>query len=85
MPKKKQIDYYIENFKNYSIRMPWDIFVKIMISHYGCEMESKRGSARVFIKGEIRVTAHEPHGREKFVPKKDRGRIIKYLINKLDL
>lgn len=85
MPKRKNIDYYIQNFKNYSVRLPWNIFVKILRSHYGCEMESKRGVARVFIKDECRVSAHEPHGREKFVSKKDRERIIKHLLNKLGL
>ena len=85
MPKRKDIDYYIQNFRNYSVRIPWNIFVKILVSHYGCEMESKPGSARVFIKDDCRVTAHEPHRREKFVSKKDRARIIKYLLNKLGL
>jgi len=85
MPKRKDIDYYIQNFKNYNVRIPWDIFVKILVSHYGCEMESKRGAARVFIKDDLRVNAHEPHKREKYVSKSDRQRVIKYLINKLDL
>ncbi len=85
MPRKKKIEYYIENFANYSVRLPWKFFVKILKSHYGCEMKNKRGSTRLFIKGEIRVTADEPHGREKYVSKKDRERVIKYLINKLDL
>ena len=44
-------------------------------------MKNKSGSARLFICGEIRVTAHEPHGREKYVSKKDRERAIKYLVN----
>jgi hypothetical protein len=61
------------------------MFVKILTSHYGCEMKNKSGSTRLFTKGEIRVTADEPHGREKYVSKYDRQRIIKYLINKLNL
>lgn len=44
-------------------------------------MKNKSGSARLFICGEIRVTAHEPHGREKYVSKPDRQRAIKYLVN----
>jgi len=84
MPKKRDIDYYRENIRNFSIKIPWDVFVKILTSYYGCEMESKPGSKRVFIKDEIRVTAHEPHGREKFVSKQDRKRVITYLINPLE-
>ena len=83
--QKKDLDYYIQNFMNYNVRIPWNIFVKILMSHYGCEMESKRGSGRLFIKDDCRVTADEPHGREKFVSKKDRERIIKHLLNKLGL
>ena len=85
MSKKKKIKYYIQNFKNYSIKIPWKDFVKIMTSHYGCEVVKKSGSARLFIRGNIRITAHEPHGREDFVSKLDRQRAIKYLINKLEL
>ena len=85
MPKiKKNVDYYIENFRNYNEKLPWNICTKILIGHYGCEIVKRPGSARIFIKDEIRVTAHEPHGREKFVSKKDRERIIKYLINIID-
>jgi len=83
--QKKDLDYYIQNFTNYNVRIPWDIFVKILVSYYGCEMESKPGAARVFIKDGCRVTAHEPHKREKYVSKPDRQRAIKHLINKLDL
>lgn len=84
MPKKRKIDYYIQNLKNYSVKIPWDVFVEILTSHYGCQMEKKRGAARVFIKGDIRVTAHQPHNRDDFVSKPDRQRVIKYLINVLD-
>lgn len=83
--QKKDLDYYIQNFTNYNVRIPWNIFVKILVSYYGCEMESKPGVARLFIKDEARVTAHEPHGREKFVSKKDRERVVRHLINKLNL
>jgi hypothetical protein len=84
MPKKRDIDFYIKNIRNFGVRIPWDIFVKILTTHYGCEMESKPGSKRVFIKDEIRVTADEPHGRERFVSKQDRKRVITYLINQLE-
>ncbi len=64
MPKKrtgKKID-YLESFNDFSIRLPWKEFVKILVNHYGCKMVNKPGSARLFIKGMIRFTAHEPHG-----------------------
>ena len=85
MSKKNKIEYYIQNFKKYNIKIPWKIFVKIMTSHYGCDMVKKKGSARLFIRGNIRITAHEPHGRDDNVSKLDRQRVIKYLINKLEL
>jgi hypothetical protein len=82
MPKVKiNLEYYIKHFKDYSVKIPWKIFEKILKNHYGCKMNKKRGSARLFICGEIRITAHEPHGREKYVSKKDRERAIKYLVN----
>jgi hypothetical protein len=86
MPKKKskkKID-YIECFCDFSIRLPWKEFVKILVNHYGCEMENKPGSKRLFIKGNIRVTADEPHGREKYVSKADRKRVCTYLIKPLE-
>lgn len=39
-------------------------------------MVNKPGSKRLFIKGGIRFTADEPHGREPFVAKWDRKRAI---------
>ena len=85
MPKKRDIGYYIENIRNFGVKIPWNVFVKILTSYYGCEIESKPGAARVFIKGEIRFNAHDPHGRENFVSLADRKRAIKYLINVVDL
>ncbi len=82
--KKKQID-YIENFCNFSVLLPWKEFVKILVNHYGCEKVNKSGSKRLFIKGQIRVTADKPHGREKYVSKLDRQRICKYLIIPLEM
>jgi len=84
MPKRRDIDYYIENIRNFGVKIPWDIFVRILTDYYGCEMENKPGSKRVFIKDAIRVTADEPHGRERFVSKLDRKRVITYLINQLE-
>ncbi|BBO70984.1 hypothetical protein DSCA_49140 [Desulfosarcina alkanivorans] len=81
MPKtKKNLDFYVKNFSNFSERLPWKYFVKVLTAHYGFEMEnSRRGSARLFIQKEIRFTAHEPHGRENFVAKIDRKKAIKFI------
>ncbi len=72
MPKKNR-EYWKDNFSNFSERLPWDSFVAVLLD-YGFEMVNKPGSARLFVKGEIRFTAHEPHGRESFVSKWDRQR-----------
>jgi len=42
-------------------------------------MVNKPGAARLFIKGQIRFTAHEPHKREPFVSKWDRKRACEAL------
>jgi hypothetical protein len=81
MPKiKKNIDFYVANFSNFSERLPWSFFVKVLTKYYGFEMKNApRGSARLFIKGNIRFSAHEPHGREKYVSKPDRKRAIFFI------
>jgi hypothetical protein len=81
MPKtKKNLQFYVENFSNFSERLPWKFFVKVLTAHYGFEMENaRRGSARLFILGNIRFTAHEPHSREKFVSKIDRIKAIRFI------
>jgi len=78
MPKiKKDLKYYVDNFDNYSERLPWKNFVSVLTKHYGFEMKNGKGSARLFIKDDIRFSAHEPHGRESFVSKPDRQRAIR--------
>jgi hypothetical protein len=72
MPKKNK-EYYRENFSNFTEWLPWDFFVAVL-HDYGFEKVNKPGSARLFVKGEIRFNAHEPHGRERFVSKYDRKR-----------
>jgi len=72
MPKKNK-EYYKEKFPDFSERLPWKFFVAVLLD-YGFEMVNKPGSVRLFVKGEIRFTAHEPHGRESFVSKWDRKR-----------
>jgi hypothetical protein len=80
MPKiKKDLKYYVDNFDNYSERLPWKKFIDVLTKHYGFEMENGDGSARLFILGQIRFSAHEPHGREKFVSKYDRKKAIKFV------
>lgn len=72
MPRKNK-EYYRENFSDFTERLPWDSFVAVLLD-YGFEMVNKPGSARLFVKGEIRFNAHEPHKREPFVSKWDRKR-----------
>ena len=62
---KKRAQYYYEQFENLSLRITWKYFVYVLKKHYGFEMHSSgktSGAQRAFIKGEIRFTAHEPHG-----------------------
>jgi hypothetical protein len=80
MPKiKKDLKFYVENFANYSELLPWKFFVKVLTNHYGFEYVNHKGSVRLFIKGNIRFTAHEPHGREKIVSKIDRMKAIRFI------
>ncbi len=80
MPKKKDFEFWVDNFCNFSVRLPWKWFVKILKSHYGFEMRTKRrGSGRLFVRGDIRFSAHEPHKREKFVSKPDRQRACGFI------
>ena len=80
MPKvKKDVSYYVDNFDNFSERLPWKYFVKVLTKHYGFEMVKKSGSVRLFILKNIRFTAHEPHGREKFVSKYDRRKAVGFI------
>jgi hypothetical protein len=74
MSRKKRKHYY-ENFKSLSVKIPWDDWIYILQNYYGFEMIKKSGSERLFIKGEIRFTAHKPHKKgDKFVHKSDRKR-----------
>ena len=76
--RKKEAQRYFENIENFSIKIPWDCFVYILINFLGFEMERKRGSTRLFINGEIRFTADEPHGKgDDFIYRDDRRRAIR--------
>ncbi len=51
-----------------------------MIKNFGFEMESKRGSVRVFVREDQRFTVHKPHGKgNPFVSKWARKRAIEVL------
>jgi len=75
--KRKKAEKYYKEFKNFSVKIPWDCFVYILINFLGFEMVKKRGSKRLFIKENIRFTVDEPHGRgDKYVDKFGRKRAI---------
>ena len=78
MPKRKRLEHFRDNFENLSIPIPWECFVAVLEKCHGFEMSNSPGggSARIFIRGEIRFIAHEPHGREDMVSKGDRKRAI---------
>jgi len=83
--RKKEAQYYLENFEKFSIKIPWDCFKYILINFLGFEMFKKSGSVRLFMKGEIKFTAHKPHGKgDDYISKYDRQRAI-CEIKKLDL
>jgi len=78
---KEKRDFYRENFANLSVKIPWKEFVNILIKDFDFEMEPKSGSARVFVKEDIRFSAHEPHGKgDLIVSKWDRKRAKEALI-----
>lgn len=83
--KRKEAQHYLDNFENFSVKIPWDCFKYILTKFFGFEMISKRGSKRLFVSGEIRFTADKPHGRgDNYISKYDRQRAISE-IKKLDL
>ncbi|MFW6131608.1 MAG: hypothetical protein ACOC5F_03315 [Candidatus Aminicenantaceae bacterium] len=75
--KKKNAEKYYKEFKNFSIKIPWDCFVYILKNFLGFEMVKKSGSKRLFIKENKRFTVDEPHGRgDRYVDKFGRRRAI---------
>jgi hypothetical protein len=75
--KRKKAEKYYNEFKNFSVKIPWDCFVYILINFLGFEMVKKSGSKRLFMKENIRFTVDEPHGRgDKYVDKFGRKRAI---------
>ena len=80
MAKKKKREFYRKNFADLSIKIPWKYFKDILIKNFGFEMESKRGSVRVFVREDQRFTVHKPHGKgNPFVSKWARKRAIEVL------
>lgn len=76
--RKKKALFYFEEFENLSIKIPWDCFVYIMTKILNFEMINKGGSRRLFVNGEIRFTADEPHGKgDDYIYKDDRKRAIR--------
>jgi len=80
MAKKKKREFYRKNFADLSIKIPWKYFKDILIKNFGFEMESKRGSVRVFVREDQRFTVHKPHWKgDPFVSKWARKRAIEVL------
>jgi hypothetical protein len=76
----KKLEYYKNNFTNFSILLPWKEFEDILTKTYSFEMVKKKGSGRVFVREDERFNADEPHGREPFVSKLDRKKAINALV-----
>lgn len=78
MSKKKDIAFYKENLTNWQVNIPWKNFVDVLESEE-FEKENQSGSQRAFVKGEIRFTAHEPHGKQEYVGREDRKKAFKWI------
>ena len=78
--KQRDAEYYLEEFENFSVKIPWDCFVYILTIFFGFEMKSKSGSKRAFTNGTIVFTADEPHSKgDDYIYKYDRQRAIRAL------
>jgi hypothetical protein len=77
---KKTVEFYCENIEKLSIKIPWRYFIHIMKKCFGFEVFSAgktSGSKRLFINGDIRFNADEPHGRESIVDRTSRINAIR--------
>jgi hypothetical protein len=76
---KKQAIYFRDHFKELSVKIPWRYYKYVFTKYYHFEMYGDTGSAaRLFINGDIRFNAHEPHGSEQeFVYKTCRKNAIR--------
>lgn len=78
--KKKKREFYLKNFADLSIKIPWKYFINILIKYFGAEIENKPGSVRVIIIEDERFVVHEPHGKgDPIVSYLDRKKAIKAL------
>lgn len=77
---KKKAEYYREQFNNLSVKIPWRYFVYVLRKHYGFQIYSRgrtSGAQRAFFNGEIRFSAHEPHGGDDYVDKVSRQNAVR--------
>ncbi len=75
--RKKEARYFLENFEDFSIKIPWDCFVYILTNFLDFEVINKSGSKRLFVNGIIRFSADETHNKgDSYVFKYDRIRAI---------
>jgi len=76
MPKRKKVDFFEENFDNFSVPIPWDCFVAVLKRKGFEEGKSSGGSTCIFVCGNERLTVHKPHGGDNIVSKFSRERAI---------
>lgn len=72
---KKTADFYHQNFMDLTVKIPWRYFRYVLRKYFDFEMfpgGRTSGSKRIFRNGEIRFSAHEPHGGDDIVDKVSR-------------
>ena len=78
---RKTADYYRENLRDFSVKIPWRYFKYLLRRAYGFEMfpaGKTSGSKRLFHNGDVKFTAKEPHGKgDDYVDKTSRLNAIK--------
>ena len=77
---KKTAQNFYEHFRDLKVKIPWRYYKYILRNYYGFEMYPAgrtSGSKRAFNNGEIRFTAHEPHGGDDIVDKVSRINAIR--------
>jgi hypothetical protein len=83
---KRTAKRYYENFKNLNTKIPWRYYIYVLKKFYGFEIypSGKTSGAQVALgNGEIRFTAHKPHGGDVIVDKTSRENAI-YAIERLE-
>jgi hypothetical protein len=77
---KKRLECYSNNIENLHIKIPWRYFVPVMKKSYGFEVFSggrTSGATRLFVNGNVRFNADEPHSREATVDRASRMNAIR--------